>query len=114
MIIKRRLGSQLVLAKKYHLPLFLHSRAAHTDFVKILREEGFGEDGGKGVGAKGGVVHSFTGNSEEVEELVSILLHPSKNHPNQGKDQHGVLRRSQRMFHEDRAKSRNIKDHSLG
>ena len=37
---------QLSLAKKYHLPLFLHSRAAHSDFVSILREEGFGTNGG--------------------------------------------------------------------
>lgn len=63
-------GSQLALAKKHHLPLFLHSRAAHADFVRILREEGFGEDGGRAVGGKGGVVHSFTGTEEEVEELV--------------------------------------------
>ena len=51
--------------------LFLHSRAAHADFVRILREEGFGEDGGRSVGANGGVVHSFTGTEEEVVELVS-------------------------------------------
>jgi TatD DNase family protein len=67
------LGSQLSLAKKHHLPLFLHSRAAHTDFIKILREEGFGKEGGKAVGAKGGVVHSFTGTVDEVKELVSHL-----------------------------------------
>lgn len=64
-------GSQLALAKKYHLPLFLHSRAAHADFVSILREEGFGENGGREIGAKGGVVHSFTGTPEEAKELVS-------------------------------------------
>ncbi|KAF7799337.1 hypothetical protein EIP86_010569 [Pleurotus ostreatoroseus] len=64
------IGSQLSLAKKHHLPLFLHSRAAHTDFVKILREEGFGENGGRDAGAKGGVVHSFTGTVQEAEELV--------------------------------------------
>lgn len=63
-------GTQLGLAKKYHLPLFLHSRAAHKDFVQILREEGFDKDGGKAVGAKGGVVHSFTGTPEEAIELV--------------------------------------------
>jgi TatD DNase family protein len=68
---QRHFRSQLSLAKKYHLPLFLHSRAAHADFVRILREEGFGEDGGKAVGGKGGVVHSFTGSTEEVAELVS-------------------------------------------
>lgn len=65
-------GLQLSLAKKYHLPLFLHSRAAHADFVNILREEGFGEDGGRKVGANGGVVHSFTGTKSEVEELVRL------------------------------------------
>jgi Tat protein secretion system quality control protein TatD with DNase activity len=63
-------GSQLALAKKFHLPLFLHSRAAHSDLVKILREEGFGKDGGKAVGAAGGVVHSFTGTAAEAAELV--------------------------------------------
>lgn len=67
---KHGIGSQLGLAKKYHLPLFLHSRAAHQDFVKILRDEGFGENGGKAVGGNGGVVHSFTGAAEEVVELV--------------------------------------------
>lgn len=71
------LGSQLGLAKEYHLPLFLHSRAAHADFVKILREEGFGTDGGRAVGARGGVVHSFTGTAEEAKELVSVRLGPT-------------------------------------
>jgi TatD DNase family protein len=64
----RSTGMQLGLAKKYRLPLFLHSRAAHADFVNILREEGFD---GKDAGAKGGVVHSFTGTVEELHELVS-------------------------------------------
>ena len=78
-------GTQLVLAKKYHLPLFLHSRAAHIDFVQILKEEGFGEDGGKSVGAKGGVVHSFTGSSEEAAELVSAHISEFDNHVKGGK-----------------------------
>jgi TatD DNase family protein len=64
-------GSQLALAKKYHLPLFLHSRAAHKDFVQILREEGFGEDGGRAGGGRGGVVHSFTGPSQDAIDYVS-------------------------------------------
>jgi Tat protein secretion system quality control protein TatD with DNase activity len=38
--------------------------------VKILREEGFGDDGGRKLGANGGVVHSFTGLIQEAEELV--------------------------------------------
>jgi TatD DNase family protein len=64
--------SQLALAKKYNLPLFLHVRAAHEDFVRILKEEGFGEDGGRAVGGRGGVVHSFTGRTKEMKELVSL------------------------------------------
>ncbi|KID75794.1 Deoxyribonuclease Tat-D [Metarhizium brunneum] len=54
------------------LPLFLHSRAAHGDFVAILKGV-FGErlenlD-------KGGVVHSFTGTMEEMEELMDLGLY---------------------------------------
>lgn len=63
-------GSQLSLAKKHHLPLFLHSRAAHNDFVQILRDEGFGEDGGRAVGGRGGVVHSFTGPPQDAIDYV--------------------------------------------
>lgn len=70
-------GSQLALAKKYHLPLFLHSRAAHNDFVQILREEGFGEDGGRAVGGRGGVVHSFTGSSQDAIDYVGARDLPS-------------------------------------
>ncbi|KAI0068297.1 Mg-dependent DNase [Artomyces pyxidatus] len=70
---------QLTMAKKYHLPLFLHSRSAHEDFVKILREEGFGVDGGRQVGGKGGVVHSFTGTVVECEEYTSMGFYVSLN-----------------------------------
>lgn len=68
-------GFQLALAKKYHLPLFLHSRAAHADFVQILQEEGFGEDGGRSHGARGGVVHSFTGSVKEAAEYQAMGFH---------------------------------------
>jgi TatD DNase family protein len=68
----RSTGSQLTLAKKYRLPLFLHSRAAHEDLVQILREEGFGVDGGRAVGGRGGVVHSFTGSAEEAADYVRV------------------------------------------
>ncbi|KAG9013458.1 hypothetical protein FRB94_002532 [Tulasnella sp. JGI-2019a] len=70
---------QLSLAKKHQLPLFLHSRAAHADFVQILRDEGFGENGGRAVGGRGGVVHSFTGKISELEELVGMGFHFSVN-----------------------------------
>ncbi|KAK0198281.1 hypothetical protein F5146DRAFT_1018935 [Armillaria mellea] len=76
---KTHFRSQLALAKKHHLPLFLHSRAAHKDFVSILQEEGFGEDGGRAVGGKGGVVHSFTGTVEELNELMNMGFHISVN-----------------------------------
>jgi len=71
--------SQLSLAKKYSLPLFLHSRNAHADFVKILREEGFGEDGGRKTGGKGGVVHSFTGTEKDAVELMEMGFYISVN-----------------------------------
>ncbi|KAH7910706.1 hypothetical protein BJ138DRAFT_1008217 [Hygrophoropsis aurantiaca] len=76
---KRHFRSQLILAKKYHLPLFLHSRAAHSDFVKILTEEGFDIDGRRASGANGGVVHSFTGSGEEAIELMNMGFHISLN-----------------------------------
>lgn len=70
-------GSQLALAKKYHLPLFLHSRAAHDDFVQILREEGFGADGGRASGGRGGVVHSFTGSAQDAVDYVRFRISES-------------------------------------
>ncbi|EJD45783.1 Mg-dependent DNase [Auricularia subglabra TFB-10046 SS5] len=76
---KKYFRMQLGLAKKYHLPLFLHSRAAHADFIAILTEEGFGTDGGKAVGGCGGVVHSFTGTAEEVADVVRMGFHLSVN-----------------------------------
>lgn len=56
----------LALSKTFRLPLFLHSRSseAHVDFVKILKEAGWGDSW------PGGVVHSFTGTIEEAKELV--------------------------------------------
>ncbi|OJT02743.1 hypothetical protein TRAPUB_6737 [Trametes pubescens] len=76
---RRHFRSQLSLAKKYHLPLFLHSRAAHKDFVQILREEGYEKDGGKAVGGKGGVVHSFTGTAEEAADVNGCGLKTAEN-----------------------------------
>ncbi|KAI5898350.1 Mg-dependent DNase [Schizophyllum commune H4-8] len=72
---QKHFRSQLSLAKKHELPLFLHSRAAHADFVRILRDEGFGEDGGIAAGARGGVVHSFTGTEQEAKELMDMGFH---------------------------------------
>ncbi|KAL9716304.1 hypothetical protein Ac2012v2_000751 [Leucoagaricus gongylophorus] len=76
---KKYFRMQLSLARKYHLPMFLHSRAAHQDFVQILAEEGFGTHGGRDVGGTGGVVHSFTGTTEEVRDYMNMGFHISLN-----------------------------------
>ena len=53
------------LAKKYKLPMFLHSRATDGDMVEVLRANA-------PAMVKGGVVHSFDGSTEEMEALLSI------------------------------------------
>ncbi|ORY56082.1 deoxyribonuclease tatD [Pseudomassariella vexata] len=66
----------LVLSLTPQLPLFLHSRAAHEDFVSLLKAK---------FGAKlerlekGGVVHSFTGTVEEMQELMDLGLYIGTN-----------------------------------
>lgn len=60
-------AKQLDIAVDIDLPLFLHSRAAHGDFVRLLREK---IDAG-GL-KKRGVVHSFTGTVGEMQELVAL------------------------------------------
>ncbi|ROW03810.1 hypothetical protein VMCG_05429 [Cytospora schulzeri] len=67
-------NAQLALAAELRpqLPLFLHSRAAHADFVACLKAA-FGE-GLEGL-ERGGVVHSFTGTAEEMEELMDLGLY---------------------------------------
>jgi len=54
------------------LPLFLHSRAAHADFVRLLKDA-FGPKLERLE--KGGVVHSFTGTAEEMHELMDLGLY---------------------------------------
>lgn len=54
------------------LPLFLHSRAAHEDFVSLLKAT-FGDNLERLE--RGGVVHSFTGTVEEMQELADMGLH---------------------------------------
>lgn len=62
---------KMVAEMKSQLPLFLHSRAAHADFVRLLKEA-FGEKLERLE--KGGVVHSFTGTAEEMRELMELGL----------------------------------------
>lgn len=70
--------AQLSLAASLspQLPLFLHSRAAHGDFVACLKAA-FGESLERLD--KGGVVHSFTGTVEEMRELMDLGLYVGLN-----------------------------------
>lgn len=59
--------AQLDIAVKVQLPLFLHSRAAHEDFERLLKAR-------LGKLSKGGLVHSFTGTVEEMKKCVEMGL----------------------------------------
>jgi TatD DNase family protein len=69
---RQHLPYLLSLAEKYGLPMFLHSRHpdAHKDLVKVFKAAGW-EKGAQQMRGRTGVVHSFTGSREEMEELVS-------------------------------------------
>jgi TatD DNase family protein len=56
---------QLDIAVELQMPLFLHSRAAAEDFASILKER-------LHELPKRGLVHSFTGTLEEMQELVAM------------------------------------------
>ena len=58
---------QLELAIAVRRPLFLHQRAAHPDFVRILRE--YGAD------LPPAVAHCFTGSLAEAEECLALGLY---------------------------------------
>ncbi|KAI2615112.1 hypothetical protein GGR54DRAFT_614086 [Hypoxylon sp. NC1633] len=71
-------AAQLDLAASLRpqLPLFLHSRAAHADFVALLKDK-FGPRLERLE--RGGVVHSFTGTVEEMRELMDLGLYIGTN-----------------------------------
>ncbi|KAI1106372.1 hypothetical protein F4804DRAFT_330361 [Jackrogersella minutella] len=66
----------LALSLRPQLPLFLHSRAAHADFVGLLKEK-FGPRLERLL--RGAVVHSFTGSAEEMRELTDLGLYIGTN-----------------------------------
>ncbi|KAI0970968.1 TatD family hydrolase [Xylaria arbuscula] len=66
----------LVLSLTPQPPLFLHSRAAHEDFIGLLKAK-FGARLEKLE--RGGVVHSFTGTSAEMRQLAELGLHIGTN-----------------------------------
>lgn len=55
------------LAKKYNLPMYLHSRNCPDDFVRLVKEnrDKFTT----------GCVHSFTGGAKELKELIEMGLY---------------------------------------
>lgn len=56
---------QLDIAVDIQLPLFLHMRNACDDFIEVIKPY-------LEVLPKGGVVHSFTGTSEELHKLLAL------------------------------------------
>ena len=55
------------LAEKFNLPMYLHSRNCKQDFLRILNEN-------RGRFSTG-VVHSFTGDLDEMQQLVKMGLY---------------------------------------
>lgn len=59
---------QLNLAAEVSLPMFLHNRNTGGDFLRIVTEE-------RAKMKHGGVVHSFDGSLEEMQQLVELGLY---------------------------------------
>lgn len=55
------------LAEKYNLPMYLHNRNTGDDFFKIVKENR--------KRFRSGVVHSFTGTSEELKQILDMDLY---------------------------------------
>ena len=55
------------LTEEFKLPMYLHSRSTDGDFVKIIKENR--------QRFSGGVVHSFTGTKEELQEFIEMDLY---------------------------------------
>eukprot|EP00049_Salpingoeca_infusionum_P012729 m.234558 g.234558 ORF g.234558 m.234558 type:complete len:151 (+) comp15258_c1_seq4:91-543(+) len=58
---------EIDLAARTGLPMFLHMRAAGDDFLKIMQEQR--------QRITGGVVHSFTGTLEEMQQILAMDLY---------------------------------------
>lgn len=64
---RKAFESQLELAVESELPVFLHQRDAHDDFVNVLKPV-IGE-------ISGGVAHCFTGDRDALHEYLSMGLY---------------------------------------
>jgi TatD DNase family protein len=60
-------ASQLQLAAELQMPVFLHQRDAHEDFMTILREYR--------NALPCGVVHCFTGTEQELRDYLELDMH---------------------------------------
>ncbi|KPA77110.1 putative tatD related deoxyribonuclease [Leptomonas pyrrhocoris] len=60
---RRYFTAQLEMAQRHRLPLFLHDRHTEGDFLELLRPHL--------ADLTGGVVHSFTGTAEELQQYVA-------------------------------------------
>ena len=63
-IQKKSFSMHIEIAKELSLPLYLHQRNAHSDFIRIIKEN-------KNAFPKF-VVHCFTGTQEELDEYLEL------------------------------------------
>lgn len=56
-------SAQLDLAKQYHLPVILHSRKAHSQLYKTLKQAKL---------TNSGVIHGFSGSYEEAMQFIRL------------------------------------------
>ncbi|MBN1408497.1 MAG: TatD family hydrolase [Calditrichaceae bacterium] len=61
--------NQIQIARELNLPLIIHNRDSHQDMLKVLKEEN--------VKDIGGVMHSFTGDIDFLEKIISMNMHVS-------------------------------------
>ncbi len=61
--LDRYFEKQLTLSKETQLPLFLHCRNAADDFIDILKNQSYSFQG---------VVHSFDGSLQCLENLLAL------------------------------------------
>ncbi|QYJ86628.1 TatD family hydrolase [Shewanella mesophila] len=60
-------AEQLALAARLNMPVLMHERDAHDDFVEILQEYR--------PHLKGALLHCFTGNRQSLERYIELDLH---------------------------------------
>ena len=58
-----------VQIKVFNLPLIIHNRESHEDMLKLID--------GEGIGNIGGVMHSFSGDADYLEKVLTCHLYVS-------------------------------------